>query len=376
MVKIGIVGGGQLGKMLLFEAKKMGFYVAILDPDPEAPAMSMADKKIIADFNDEKVIIQLAQDIDFLTFENEKTNGKFLDHLEKKVNCQINPLGKIWRLSQDKLCQKQLLKKYRLPTASFYEVVNLQQLKKIAQKVKFPFYLKARFNAYDGKGNYLIQSSKDIEIGWEKLKNEKPYVEEYVKFDKELSIIVARGKHNQMAFYPIVETIQQDNICHFVIVPAQISSSVTKKVIQIAYKTLNKVLKGNGVFNIEMFKTIDDQILINEFSPRVHNSGHYTIEACYTSQFEQHIRAICGFPLGSTKLKVPAAVMVNILGSRSGKAKLQGLEKVLSLEKVSVHLYGKKKAKHMRKMGHITVLGQTIKEAYQKAIVAKNYLSI
>ncbi|OGK19218.1 5-(carboxyamino)imidazole ribonucleotide synthase, partial [Candidatus Roizmanbacteria bacterium RIFCSPHIGHO2_01_FULL_39_8] len=352
--RIGIVGGGQLGKMMAVEAKKMGFYVVILDPTPHSPASHVADEQIVADYNDEKAIIKMAQQSDYLTFEIENTNGQFLDELGKKVECIISPSGKSWRLFQDKLEQKYLFRKGNLPSPEFVPVKDKKDIEKAAKKFGFPFLLKARFDAYDGKGNALVKNKKDIHEAWKRFAGKKLYAEAYVSFEKELAIMVARNTKGDIISYPVVETVQKKNICHFVLVPAAISQVARKRAINLAIKTM-KLLKGAGVFGIEMFKTKDDKILLNEIAPRVHNSGHYTIEACITSQFEQHIRAICGLPLGDTTLKVPAAVMINILGERFGDANVEGMEKALAIPNVTVHLYGKKQTKVERKMGHITV---------------------
>lgn len=373
--RIGIIGGGQLGKMMVAEAKKMGFFVTILDPTPNSPAGQVADQQIIADFNDQDAIIRVAEQSDYLTFEIENTNGSFLDRLEKKVTCKINPSGKSWRLFQDKLKQKQLFNKENIPTPNFLQIESIQDLKKAVKTLKFPLLLKARFNAYDGRANALIKEKSDISKAWEKLQGKKLYAEEFVPFDKELAVMVARSDKGEIVHYPVVETVQKNNICHFVLAPAQISPLAKKRAIDMALKTI-KLLKGSGVFGIEMFKTSDDKILINEIAPRVHNSGHYTIEACVTSQFEQHIRAITGLPLGKTTMKAPSAVMINILGDRVGEAKVKGLEKALKLSNVAVHIYGKKQTKVERKMGHITVVGDNIGKVYNKAILARKYISI
>lgn len=373
--RIGIIGGGQLGKMMAQEAKKMGFYVTILDPTPSSPAGQVADQQIIADYNCEKAIIKVAKASDFLTFEIENTNGEFLDQLEKKVSCKINPTGRSWRLFQDKLEQKKLFKKAKLPQPKYLSVEKLTDIKNAVKKLKLPLLLKARFDAYDGRGNVLIKKEGDIKKAWEKLKGRKLYAEEYIPFDKELAVMVARNNRGKIVTYPVVETVQKNNICHFVFAPAQISQLAKKRATKLAIKTM-KLLKGAGVFGIEMFKTPDDQVLINEIAPRVHNSGHYTIEACHVSQFEQHIRAVSGLPLGVTHMVVPAAVMVNILGDRQGLAKPEGLEKALSLPGVSVHIYGKHETRPERKMGHITAIDETVEKALKKAILARKYITI
>jgi 5-(carboxyamino)imidazole ribonucleotide synthase len=373
--RVGIIGGGQLGKMMAQAAKKMGFYVVILDPTPKSPAGQVADKQIVADFNDEKVIVKMAKDVDYLTFEIENTNGKFLDRLEKKVSCKINPSGKSWRLFQDKLAQKKLFSRGKILQPKYLPVKKIEDVKKAIKKLGLPILLKARFDAYDGRGNALIEKEEDISRAWEKLKGRKLYAEEFIPFDKELAIMIARSRQGKISAYPVVETVQKNNICHYVIAPAQISKVAEKRVIDLAMRTI-KLLKGSGVFGIEMFKTHADQVLINEVAPRVHNSGHYTIEACLTSQFEQHIRAISGLPLGKTEMVVPAAVMVNILGERLGPAKLEGLEKALDIAGVSVHIYGKGETRIERKMGHLTVVGDNIGRVYNRAILARKYISI
>lgn len=373
--RIGIIGGGQLGMMMAQSAKSLGFYVTVLDPTPQSPAGQVSDKQIIADFNDEKAIIEVAKQSDFLTFEIENTNGKFLDELEKKVSCIINPSGKSWRLFQDKLEQKKLFEKGKIPQPKFIQVESFSDLEKAAKKFGFPFILKARFNAYDGRGNALINKQQDLEKAWKKLNSNQLYAEEFVNFDKELAIMVARSFKGEISLYPVVETIQENNICHYVLAPAQISPSIKNKAINLATKT-TKLLEGAGVFGIEMFKTKDNQVLINEIAPRVHNSGHYTIEACVTSQFEQHIRTVTGLPLGNTEMTVPASVMVNILGERLGPADVVGMDKALAIPNVSVHIYNKKDTKPERKMGHITVTDKNISAALKKARLARKYINI
>ncbi|MFH1601348.1 MAG: 5-(carboxyamino)imidazole ribonucleotide synthase, partial [Candidatus Shapirobacteria bacterium] len=342
---------------------------------PQSPAGQVSDKQIIADFNDEKAIIDVAKQSDFLTFEIENTNGKFLDKLEKKVSCIINPSGKSWRLFQDKLEQKKLFEKGKIPQPKYVPVESFSDLEKAAEELGFPLILKARFNAYDGRGNALIKEKNDLEKAWKKLNSNQLYAEEYVDFDKELAIMVARSFKGEIALYPIVETVQENNICHYVFAPAEILPKLKKKAIDLATKTI-KLLEGAGVFGIEMFQTKDRRVLINEIAPRVHNSGHYTIEACITSQFEQHIRAVAGLPLGKTDMVVPAAVMINILGDRLGLADVQGLEKALAIPNVSVHIYNKKDTKPERKMGHITVIDKNISLAYKKAKLARKCIKI
>lgn len=371
--RIGIVGGGQLGRMLTYEAKKLGYYVTILDPTPKSPAGQVADKQIIADVKDETAIRKLAGISDFLTFEIELANAKILDVLASD-GLLIQPSAKTLEIIKDKLLQKKFLKKFSLPIAQFQEVQSKSDIIQAARLFGYPLLLKARFDAYDGRGNVVIKNECDIDSALEKLSNRLLYIEKYVPFKKELAVMVARNIKGEIVSYPVVETVQKNNICHTVFSPARIQKRVAKKAQKIAEAVVRQ-LKGAGVFGIEMF-LVENEIVINEIAPRVHNSGHYSIEACVTSQFEQHIRAITGLPLGKTTMIVPAAVMVNILGDRQGKSSVQGLEKALSIPGVSVHIYGKKETRPERKMGHITAIDKTLIGAYKKAQKARKYISI
>ncbi len=372
--RIGIVGGGQLGRMLAFEAKKMGFMVTVTDPTSASPAGQVADEQIIAPYNDETAIRQLAEKSDFLTFEVELANAKVLDELTKK-GIQVNPSAKTLEIIKDKLKQKEFLKNVKIPIADFIAIESREDILKAARKFDYPLLLKARFDAYDGRGNVLIKGEKDIEKGLEKLSGRKLYIEKFVPFIKELAIMIARNTKGEIVSYPVVETIHKNNICHMVLAPAPVDKKVQKKVQLLAKKVMQK-LKGAGVFGIEMFLDRKNRIYINEIAPRVHNSGHYTIEACITSQFEQHIRAITGMPLGKTTMVTPAAVMINILGQRQGKSEIVGLDDALNIPNVSIHVYGKMDTKLERKMGHITVIDYDLKSAYKKALRARKLISI
>jgi 5-(carboxyamino)imidazole ribonucleotide synthase len=372
--RIGIVGGGQLGRMLTQAAKKLGFFVSVVDPTPNSPAGQIADKEIVASFKDEDAIRKLASISDVMTFEIELANDQVLKELireDKEVHPSPDTLGVI----RDKLVQKKFLIKNKIPTASIFEVDKEEDIYSLAKKIKYPFLLKARVDAYDGRGNALIKKEGDIDFGLQKLKGRLLYVEKYVPFTKELAVMVARSTKGEIAVYPVVQTIHVDNICDTVIVPAPVSDKARRKAQQLARKTMEH-LKGAGVFGIEMFLTKSDEVLINEIAPRVHNSGHYSIEASITSQFEQHIRAITGLPLGATDLIVEACVMKNILGTKIGSGYPIGVEKALKIPGVSLHIYGKHEARPQRKMGHITVIGKSIDECLKKANEARKKLLI
>lgn len=372
--RIGIVGGGQLGRMLTLAAKKMGYHVNVTDPNPQSPAGQVADLEIIGGFKDEKTTRKLAQISDVITIDAEFVNDEVLEQLQKEGTI-VHPSPKTIRIIKDKLQQKNFLKKNAIPTAQFVEVSNKSDIEKAGKKFGYPFLLKARMDAYDGKGNYVVKNKKDIENGMKKLEERALYVEKFVPFTKEIAIMVARNTTGQIKSYPVVETIHKDNICDTVIVPARVSKPIQRKAQKLAEKTVRK-LEGSGVFGIEMFLDKKGHVLINEIAPRVHNSGHYTIESSVTSQFEQHIRAITGLPLGETTLTTKAVVMKNILGEKTGDGFPKGIETALKIPNVSLHLYGKKESRPGRKMGHITVVGSNVEECLKKANKARKALTI
>lgn len=388
--RIGIVGGGQLARMMIPPAKQLGFTVTVLDPTPKSPAGQLADEQIIADLNDETAMMRLAKQSDFVTLDWELANPDLLEKIVRK-GVPVNPSPKTLRIIKDKYEQKVFLKKNNIPVADFREIKTLQDIEQGAKIFGYPFLLKAKIGAYDGKGNYLVKTKHDIKKGLEKLtlgiksshfqsypeqsEGSPFYIERFVPFIKELAIMVARDEKGTIVTYPVVETIHKNNILHITLSPAEIDKKINKKVKTLAIKTMRH-LQGAGVFGIEMFLTPDGKVLINEIAPRVHNSGHYSIEACSTSQFEQHIRAITGLPLGKTDMKTNAAVMINILGERNGKAEVKGLEKILRFPHVSVHIYGKADTKIERKMGHITVIGNSLQECLQKAKKTRKLITI
>jgi 5-(carboxyamino)imidazole ribonucleotide synthase len=372
--RIGIVGGGQLGRMLGFAAKRIGFEVTVVDPTPRSPAGQVVDRQIVASYEDETAIRELASVSDFLTFEIELANAKLLDELFKQ-GVMINPSAKTLGIIKDKLGQSEFLRRVGLPVAKFVRVETREDVVGAGKRFGYPLLLKARFDAYDGRGNVLIGNEGEIEKGLNKLKGRRLYVEKFVPFVKELAVVAARSVKGEIAVYDVVETVHKNNICHKVLMPAAVDKAVAKQAHDLAYHTMEH-LEGAGVFGIEMFLTKQGEVIINEIAPRVHNSGHATIEGCVTSQFEQHIRAITGLPLGSTEMVMPAAVMINILGERNGAVDVQGLEKALAIPNVSVHIYGKVETRRERKMGHVTATDRTLDEAMKKAMRARSFLSI
>lgn len=373
-IRIGIVGGGQLGRMLTVSAKKMGFYVTVTDPTPHSPAGQIADNQIIGGYKDERTTRELAQQSDVITIDAEFVNDTILEELEKK-GTPVYPSPQTIRIIKDKLTQKEFLKKNNIPISPFISVTTKADIEKAGERFGYPLLLKARFDAYDGKGNYVLKRKSDIEKGFEQLKDRELYVEQFVPFIKELAVMIARSIKGEIKIYPVVQTIHKNNVCDLVLAPAVISTKEKNQAQQVAHSVMN-VMKGAGVFGIEMFLKKDHTVLVNEIAPRVHNSGHYTIEASLTSQFEQHIRAITGLPLGETDLIPKAVVMKNILGERHGDGFPNGLEKALKIKGASIHLYGKHESRIGRKMGHITVVGNSIDECLKKANRARKALII
>ncbi|MCK5716081.1 MAG: 5-(carboxyamino)imidazole ribonucleotide synthase [Thiomargarita sp.] len=365
--RIGIIGGGQLGKMSAQAAKQMGFHVAILDPTPECPAAHIADIHIIGDLYDADQIRALADVSDVLTYEIEHIDTKTLHSLYDE-GYPIYPAPRVLEIIQDKLKQKQYLAKHGVPVPRFEEGQTL------TNKLSFPIVQKVRKGGYDGKGVVILKSPADLVNALH-----SPFMlEEMVDFTKELAIIIARTSTGEMTYYPVVEMMFDDktNICDIVAAPAQIDDTLMKKARDIALHAI-KVLDGVGVFGVEMFLTRDGQILVNEIAPRPHNSGHYTIEACITSQFEQLIRIISGLPLGKTDLLKPAA-MLNLLGEANynGSPIIEGLHQALSIPGLSFHFYDKAVTKPFRKMGHITILDENVDKALHNIQKVKNVLKI
>ncbi|MEW6588713.1 MAG: 5-(carboxyamino)imidazole ribonucleotide synthase [Thermoproteota archaeon] len=352
---LGIIGGGQLGMMLTEAAKKMPEHISeviVLDPTENCSATQVGAKQIVADFKDEKAILELASKVDILTYEIESGNSDVLKIAETKTT--INPSPETLRIIQDKFLQKSFLRQNNIPVTDFAEVKSLDDLRQKAKEFRFPVLLKARRDAYDGRGNYVIKSHDEIENAHNYFGGRSLMLEKFVDFKMEVSVIAARNTKGQIATYPVVENIHENNILRMTIAPARVSSDVSSQAEQIAHETM-KVLHGAGVFGIEMFVTSDDKILINEIAPRVHNSGHHTLQSTKTSQFEQHLRAILGLELGDTKLIHPA-IMYNILGPNefSGKYKISEIK----MNNLYLKMYGKVESKPQRKLGHFNLIDE------------------
>lgn len=349
--RLGIIGGGQLGMMITEAAKNLSEHISeiiVLDPTENCPAAQAGAKQIVGDFKDELAILKLAEQSDIITYEIESGNTDVLSKLKAKIEPSPSTLGII----QDKFSQKTFLSENELPVSQFYEITSLNDLHEKIKELGLPVLLKSRRDAYDGRGNFKITSSDEIEKAYQHFDGKSLMVEKFVNFKMEVSVIAARNTKGDIVTYPLVENIHENNILKMTIAPARVSDDVIKDAGKIARKTM-EVLKGAGVFGIEMFIDQDNKILINEIAPRVHNSGHHTLQSCKTSQFEQHLRAILGLELGSTDL-IHKTVMCNILGPDG----FEGKYKLVELEKNNVYLkmYGKDISKPQRKIGHFNVV--------------------
>lgn len=375
--KIGIIGGGQLGKMMIQEAKKMGFYITVLDPTLKCPAHTLVDEHIVANFDDETAIRLLASKSDVITYEFEHIGADILETLENE-GIKVYPTAKSLKIIQNKYSQKSLLLKNNIPMPEFTSVKTPNDIKNAGEKYGYPFLLKSCTGGYDGKGNFVIHNENEINEGFKALGSGKiPLMaEKFFPFTMEISVLACRGINGEIEVYPVAENIHHDNILFETRVPANISEETSKKAMELA-KSVMEIFEGVGMFCVEMFVDKDGNVALNEVAPRPHNSGHYTIEACMTSQFEQHIRAVSGLPLGSSKLIMPT-VMRNLLGEEgfNGNATVEGADEALNIKGVYLHIYGKEKSVPKRKMGHLTVISDTLEEAAEKAKKAYDFIKI
>lgn len=363
---IGILGGGQLARMSAFAAKRMGFNVVILERHKNSPAGQVSDIELKGWVNQGKLLKRLAKMCDVITLENEFVDYRrieFLENLGKKVY----PSSKTIALIQDKYIQKKTLAENKIPVPEFTEVNHKTDFEKIVNELGLPFILKSRKMGYDGYGNAYVKNKKDFELAFDTLtrRHSKLMAEELIDFKMELAVMTARTKL-QIKIYPVVQTVQKNHICHTVIAPAKINSRVAALAEKIAVDSV-KAVNGFGIFGIEMFYTSKGKILVNEMAPRPHNSGHYTIEGCYTSQFENHIRAILDLPLGSAEMIQPYAVMINLLGKTNNSGAVENYKTALADEKAHLHIYGKEHSRIGRKMGHITVTGNNLTQVLKEA---------
>jgi phosphoribosylaminoimidazole carboxylase PurK protein len=360
---IGIIGGGQLGMMLTQSAYQLGFRVAILEKSMDCPAYSVLnlaqDKFIEGELSDYKKLLELANNSDVLTFEIEHIDTEVLTKLEAQTGKVIFPSPKILDIINDKFTQKTFLKKACSPLGKFEAIRSIKNFDKLSRQFGFPFVIKARKGGYDGGGNFIIKSKVDLDLLVLKLNltstHENYFVEKFVPFEREISVLLARSIAGQVSIYPVIDTFQKNNVCTKTIVPSTLNVEVQEKAKSVALKIVDK-FDYVGVMAVEMFVLNSGEVLINEIAPRVHNSGHWTMDGSVTSQFEQHIRCITGIGLGSVENKHTATIMYNIFGSNHELIKkLQANPK----KGVAVYDYNKTEARSNRKMGHINVVGES-----------------
>lgn len=351
---IGIIGGGQLGRMMALAAKEAGFKVAVLEPTMDSPCGQIADIQIVAPYNDETALEELAEVSEVITYEFENID---YEGLKRLTEIAYVPQGaELVKITQDRILEKRSIRAAGVPVAKFIEVQSFEELSSNIDNVGYPCVVKTTRGGYDGKGQQIVKSEEELQLAKPLFQHSPCIAEAFVPFTKEISVIVQRNGNGETYCLPIGENVHVNHILHETIVPARISASLSKKAIEAA-ETIANHLNLVGTLAFEMFVLEGDKILINELAPRPHNSGHYSIEACNVSQFHQHIRAVCGWPLRQPKLWTNT-VMVNVLGQHI-------IPVTNSLSKYpnwSLHLYGKSEAKENRKMGHVTILSENIEE--------------
>ena len=375
--KLGILGGGQLGKMLLFDTRKFDIQTYVLDPSDEAPCKIACDQFFQGDLMDFDTVYNFGKKVDVLTFEIELVNLDALVQLEEE-GLPVYPSPKTLKLIQNKGIQKDFYTQHTIPTAPYHRFENLQDLKSAIQNqqlaIQMPFVWKCTEFGYDGNGVKVVRKATDLD----ELPNVECIAEAMIPFKNELAVIVCRNPSGEIKTYPVVEMEfhPEANQVEYVICPARIDKEVAKKARAIALN-VSQQFNHVGLLAVEMFQTENDEILVNEVAPRPHNSGHYSIEASYTSQFENHLRAILDLPLGNTDSKV-AGIMVNLVGSEgySGQVIYQNIEKILGWNGVTPHIYGKKQTRPFRKMGHVTIVNEDVNEARKIAEEVKNTIRV
>ncbi len=373
--KLGVLGGGQLGRMLLSETQKFDVYTAILDSSETAPCAKICNEFHQGDLLDFDTVYNFGKKVDVLTIEIENVNIEALEKLEKE-GLTIYPKPKNIKTIQNKASQKLFYKDHNIPTADFSRFASIEELKHAInnEAVSLPFVWKSARFGYDGNGVKVIKKASDLDH----LPTAECIAEKLIPFKNELAVIVARNKSGEIKTYPVVEMEfhPEANQVEYVICPARIDESVAKKAREIALKVAD-AFDFVGLLAVEMFQTQNDEILVNEVAPRTHNSGHYSIEASYTNQFEQHLRSILNLPLGNTNSKV-AGIMVNLVGEEgyTGDVIYENIEKIIAIDGVTPHIYGKKTTKPFRKMGHVTIVHENINNAREIAQQVKETVRV
>ena len=365
---IGIIGGGQLGRMMAIEAKYMGYDVVVLDPTPNCPTAQVSDEQIVASYDDMNAIKQLTEMCDVVTYEFENVDLQAAKYIEDQG--KLPQSANVLKITQNRDKEKELMKSLNIPVSPFTVIERKEEVKRALSERNFPAVIKTCHGGYDGKGQLKINSMDDLEKveNFVEEKGEKYIIEEWITHDKEISVVLTRHASGEISFFPIAENIHKNHILDETIAPARISEKVRNEALSAAEKIVNH-LQVVGTFAIEMFVK-GEEIYVNELAPRPHNSGHYTIEACNVNQFDQHIRAVCNLPLQKVRL-LERAIMVNILGEHVEPV----LNKLPTLTEGFLHLYGKAEVKEKRKMGHITFTAPTEEELDELVLKFKEDLS-
>lgn len=373
--KLGILGGGQLGKMLLYETRKWDIYTKVLDASEDAPCKMACNEFVLGSLLDFDTVYDFGKTVDILTIEIENVNVDALDKLEHE-GIKVLPTTKALRTIQNKASQKLFYSDHNIPTAPFTRFAYTSEIKDSIENggLNMPFVWKSARFGYDGQGVKVVRNLADLE----ELPNVECIAEQLVDFKNELAVIVARSSNGEVKTYPVVEMEfhPEANQVEYVICPARIDEKVAERAQEVALQVSENI--GHvGLLAVELFQTQDDQILVNEVAPRPHNSGHYSIEASYTNQFEQHIRAILGLPLGKTDSKM-VGIMVNLVGAEGydGYVVYENIDAILGMEGVTPHIYGKKQTRPFRKMGHVTIVDEDINKARKVAQEVKEMIKV
>lgn len=368
---LGILGSGQLARMTCIAAATFGVQTHVYCTENDiSPAEHVATKTFKGSFSDLEKVLNFCESCDFITLENEFIDQHILESIDEKFPGKLYPNSKTFKKIGDKISEKESFANAGIRVTPFKKVSTPEDVEHFCAIYNYPVVLKSAKGGYDGYGNITIKNQNELKEKFSLLKGEL-LVEAFIPYEMELAIMVARNKNNEMVTYPIAHTMQENHICHFVSVPAELSSDVEAQIKEAAKKAM-LAIDAVGIFAFEFFLTKNNELYLNESAPRPHNSGHYSIEGCVTSQFHNHVRSVLNLPLGETTLRSPEVLMLNLLGTHNQIAELLPLNKFLSLKDGHLHLYGKKHSKKGRKMGHFTLLGENKKEMFDQLTTLKS----